>query len=241
MTEEMGTRFAKLNDGNYPTWNIMMEADLVRKKLWNSAIEVTVQKLKTDGTPKTEAEIAGDMAILLDRCDTEKMQEARAEMILRVEPSQLAHMQSKDPRKVWEALRDTHCAHGFATTLAMQRRFMTSRMAVGQSVQSWIGSVRALAFEMEQVGIDVAEHNIILAITLGLPASYETIVILFDAIPTKDLSLPYVISRLLNDETRQNAGIAHDNDENINKNGNVAMMAAGRNGLMVVAGLQTRT
>ncbi|KAJ7125744.1 hypothetical protein C8R43DRAFT_830390, partial [Mycena crocata] len=49
--------------------------------------------------------------------DGTKMAEARAEMILRVEDGQLAHMTSRDPMVVWETLERTHRAPGFAMQL----------------------------------------------------------------------------------------------------------------------------
>ncbi|KAJ3831783.1 hypothetical protein F5878DRAFT_549112 [Lentinula raphanica] len=92
MTDNSTTSFSKLDDLNYTSWAIMMEAELIRKDLWTNVveeikIEVDVQKAKRKA---------------------EKMAQARAEMILRVEPGQLSHMTLKDPLEIWEKLRNVH-------------------------------------------------------------------------------------------------------------------------------------
>ncbi|KAE9407201.1 hypothetical protein BT96DRAFT_777808, partial [Gymnopus androsaceus JB14] len=56
-----------------------------------------------------------------------KMAQARAEMILRVEAGQLSHMTARDPMEIWERLKNVHCGRGFATSLALKRQFLTSK------------------------------------------------------------------------------------------------------------------
>ncbi|KAJ6605865.1 hypothetical protein B0H10DRAFT_1657796, partial [Mycena sp. CBHHK59/15] len=71
--------------------------------------------------------------------NAQKMAEARAEMILRVDDGQLSHMRSRDPMEIWNDLRDVHRARGFATSLALRRKFLTVKKKEDQSMQSWIG------------------------------------------------------------------------------------------------------
>ncbi|KAJ3728265.1 hypothetical protein C8R42DRAFT_558489, partial [Lentinula raphanica] len=66
----------------------------------------------------------------------EKMAQARAEMILRVEPGQLSHMTSKDPLEIWEKLQNVHRGRGFATSLALKRKFLTSKKGPTQKMQA---------------------------------------------------------------------------------------------------------
>lgn len=206
-SHDASARFPKLNDSNYAFWSIMMNALLIRNKLWFGAVDVRTSKLASDGKPLPEAEyLAKYEAALLAR-DVEKMAESRAEMILRVEPGQLSHMLSEDPREIWRALKEVHQAEGFATTLALRRKFLTSKKSPMQSMTDWIGVIQTLAQQMRSANITVEEMDTILAITIGLPSSYEPIVISFDAMDEKDLTLRYVIKRLINDEFRQHSGI----------------------------------
>jgi hypothetical protein len=51
----------------------------------------------------------------------------------------------------------------------------------------------------------VINQDIILGLTIGLPSSYDAVIINFDSIPADQLTLDNVISHLLNEETRQTA------------------------------------
>jgi hypothetical protein len=133
------------------------------------------------------------------------MAQARAELILNVEPSQLAHMRSKDPMEIWNNLKQVHRARGFATALAMRRQFLTAKMGEDQSMQSWIGQIQTLAYIMEEANMPVSEQDKILALTMGLPKEFDPVIINFDATPTDQLTFDHVVTRLLNEETRQSS------------------------------------
>lgn len=199
-------RFARLNDVNYAEWKMRTEAVLTRRGLWLGIIHVVLSASETNN--KSESEIAALLQTKLAARSAEKLAEARAELILRVEDGQLAYMHDEDPREIWYQLQRVHQARGFATKLALKRAFLTGKMAPAQSMQAWIGQVSAHVFRMEQAGIKVDELDRILAITMGLPASYTPVIIHFDSLPADDLTLNGVISRLLNEEIRQTADAA---------------------------------
>ncbi|KAK6997139.1 hypothetical protein R3P38DRAFT_2432485, partial [Favolaschia claudopus] len=57
-------------------------------------------------------------------------------------------------------------------------------------------------------GIQVSDQDKILALTMGLPAAYDPVIINFDSAPPETLTFNGVVARLLNEETRQGgAGI----------------------------------
>ena len=127
----------------------------------------------------------------------------------------MSHMRSDDPREIWQTLRRVHLATGFATSLALRRRFLTAKKDTTQSMQSWIGHIKSLAFRMEEAGIDVSDQDRILALTMGLPNSYDAVIINFDATPPDQLTLNHVIARLLNEETRQESNTATGDDTEV--------------------------
>ncbi|KAE9402091.1 hypothetical protein BT96DRAFT_816895 [Gymnopus androsaceus JB14] len=71
-------------------------------------------------------------------------------------------------------------------------------------MSGWIGEVKAQTFEMEEAGVEVSELDTILAITMGLPPSYNYVVTTFDETATEQLTVDYITTRLLNAETQQN-------------------------------------
>jgi hypothetical protein len=160
-----------------------MEAILVRENLWS------VLKSTSDEEKAKRAE--------------DKMARARAEMILRVEDNQLVHMISADPMEIWLTLQRVHQAAGFATSLSLRRKFLTAKKSDFETMQAWIGQIQGLAFRMEHAKISVTDQDKILAITMGLPPSYDNVIINFDSMSPETLTLDLVIARLLNEEVRQ--------------------------------------
>ena len=113
---------------------------------------------------------------------------------MRVNDGQLAHMHSADPMEIWDTLERVHRAAGFATSLALQRRFLTGKKTDDQSMQSWIGQVQSLAFQMAHARIAITDQDRILALTMGLPGTYDAVIINFDSTPADQLTLNNVIT-----------------------------------------------
>ena len=67
-------------------------------------------------------------------------------------------------------------------------------------MQARIGDVQSLAFHMREAGIKVTNQDKILTLMMGLPNSYDAIIINFDLTPPELLTLNHVITRLLNKE-----------------------------------------
>jgi len=85
-----------------------MEAVLIRRKVWMGIVHVVVENAEE----KDEEAIEKELKTLLNKRDTGKMAEARAELFLCVEASQLAHMHSQDPQDILLTLQCVHCAPG---------------------------------------------------------------------------------------------------------------------------------
>lgn len=194
--------FPKLNDSNYGTWSIMMEAYLTSKDLFTDIVEISVDTETSDGEPRPQSEVSAELEKKMAKRLKTKMAQARSEMILRVEPGQLAHMRSKDPLEVWQDLQTVHRARGFAASLALRKKFLTMKMSKNQSMTSWIGEVKEQAFNMTEAGMEVSEQDQILAITGGLPSSYSATISTLDSTPPSTLTLDYLISQLLSAETQ---------------------------------------
>jgi hypothetical protein len=111
-------------------------------------------------------------------------------------------MRSEDPLEVWETLKGVHCACSFVTSLALHRKFLMAKKLDGQTMAGWIGSIRSQVFTMEGAGIDVSDQDTILALTMGLPSDYDTVIINFDSTPTDQLTMDNIVTHLLNEESR---------------------------------------
>jgi len=172
----------------------MMEALLIEKDLWDVV----------DGT---EARPLGSAKTKAVRAFVKKQQVARAKIILHIEASQLPHARYDDPKEIWENLEQVHRARGFATRLALRRRFLYMQKREDQVMNAWISDVKNTAFHLESSGVAIIDEDIILALTAGLPESYSTFIVTLDNLSADDLTLPNVITRLLNEEVRQGHSI----------------------------------
>ena len=103
--DEKNVWFAQLNELNYMEWVIRMEAQLIRLGLWDTVVFEPDSELSEDEVIKAREG-------WMKKCIMKKMAEARAEIILRVEDSQLLHMWSWDPMEIWMALARVHIARG---------------------------------------------------------------------------------------------------------------------------------
>ena len=77
-----------------------------------------------------------------------------------------------------------------------------------QSMSAWVASVRQAAHQLRYIGADITDEDITLVLLNGLPLTYEQLAVALDSTPPDDLTLEYVVTRLLNEESRQNATLA---------------------------------
>ena len=81
------THFAKLNDDNYTSWSIVMEAKLIHKGLWTGVVEIVIVVDK-----KTDEEVENELKAQKLKRKADKMVQAQSEMILQVELGQLTYI-----------------------------------------------------------------------------------------------------------------------------------------------------
>jgi hypothetical protein len=210
MTETV--RFPQLNHTNYAEWALRMEAILIRGGFWDL---ITGDEVLDDSGKADEVKVF-------------KRREAqcKAEIVLRVEDSQLPHMADRNPKVVWDSLASVHRARGFGSRLQLRRNFITASMKESQSMEGWIGEVRGLMNRLKAIDAGVTDEDMIVVLTAGLPMSYTPIVISFDALDSSKLTLDFVITRLLNEEGRQATSFAPVDVKTENSDANTALIAS---------------
>lgn len=182
-------QFTSLNHTNYADWAVRMQAILVRDGYWDIV----------SGNEKLASGADDEVA----KAFRKKQAQCKAAIVLRVDDSQIPHITDEDPKAVWEALAAVHRARGFGSRLQLRRSFMTATMKEGQSMESWIRDVRALSNKLKAIDVNVDDEEIIVVLTVGLTRSYTPVIISLDSVDADKLSLSYVITRLLNEESRQ--------------------------------------
>jgi hypothetical protein len=66
-----------------------------------------------------------------------------------------------------------------------------------QVMSSWISDVKNAAFHLESAGVAIIDEDVILALTAGLPESYSSFIVTRDNLPSAELTLTNIITRLL--------------------------------------------
>lgn len=74
-------------------------------------------------------------------------------------------------------------------------------------MEQWIASVRDIAHRLNATNFKVQDIDLIIALTQGLSEEYTSMVVSLDATPIDKLTVDFVVSRLLNEEQRQNSAI----------------------------------
>jgi len=108
----------------------------------------------------------------------------RAEMVLRVDDSQLSRMSNRDPKVVWDSV---HCACGFSSRLQLRHHFISAVTIKDQTMEGRIREVHSRTRRLENIDIAISDKDLVVVLTAGLPDTYSTV----------------VITHLLNEEARQ--------------------------------------
>jgi hypothetical protein len=194
--------FDKLNESNYDDWKLQMEAYLESHDLFGV----------TDGTE--DEPTTGENSKTM-KAYRQKRRQARAKIILAVEPSQLPHTRETDPALIWENLAQIHRARGLGTLITMRRQFFSMTMPPNSTVAAWVASVRHAAYRLEECyrlelantttttpPFTVSDLDKIMVLTAGLPPSYDPLVVNISSLPTLSISFENIVTRLLNEEGR---------------------------------------
>jgi hypothetical protein len=167
-----------------------MEAILVKKGLWPVVSGLETHPGEPEGRKKTR-----DFRM--------KQYQARAEIILHVSPQQLAHCSHEDPMIIWNTLIDIHSPCGCSTIISLHCRLHKLHLDKAESMPAYIACAREAARLLSAAGHNISDDDLLMAITSGLPPSYNPFLISIDTLPNSEYSLVCVIPRLINEYTQQ--------------------------------------
>ena len=200
--------YTPLNDSKFHEWSFFTEAILVCKDLMDIIDGTITCPLSSPNHKSVKAFI-------------QKQKLACAKIILHVEPSLLPHCCDPDPKVIWDNLRALHQSWGFASHLSLHRCLITMKKEELRSMQSWVAAIHCVAFQLEEIQVNIPDKDIILVLTTGLPSSYEVLIVSLDLLPPDSLTIDNIVSHLLNEEAQQ-----ADLDNDSNSPTNAAMSTA---------------
>ena len=84
--------------------------------------------------------------------------------------------------------------------LALWRQFIHLVKGKKESMAAWVGQVKGFSSRLEDIGVEVSDEDQILALTNGLDNSWDSFVMLLDAMAPELLKMMQVVDCFLNKE-----------------------------------------
>ena len=94
----------------------------------------------------------------------------------------------------------THQVQGLVMQVAKHHKFLAVAKANDELITVWTSCVKGMAFDLEDIGGTVTDEDVTVVLTMGLGTKYDHFVASIDAMPTQQLMVDYVVTRMLNEE-----------------------------------------
>ncbi|TPX52537.1 DNA-directed DNA polymerase [Powellomyces hirtus] len=145
----------------------------------------------------------------LDTCNQDgcrKEEKAMAALVLSLGDEQLMHVQNAaTAAEVWRKLKEVHERKGIATKLYLRCKVLTVLMEDGDGMLEHINKVKMMAHQLEVIGAKVDSEGIVTTLLYSLPESFGSLIVSLES-RADDLTLEFLTTRLLHEETRRSEG-----------------------------------
>lgn len=183
-----------LNNQNCHNWSYAQQMELTKKKVWSV---VNGDEPKPLGSPNH----------VTVKAWVKKDEEALAVIVSNIEPSQYHLTRTASTSKMaWDNIIAYHMASGLQSVVAMWRGLAKVKKADiftdGETMRDRIGTIQDTAIKLQSLGEEVSPRFIVATILESCPPTFEPLIISLDSHPNQS-DLSYIISRVLNEEKRQ--------------------------------------
>jgi len=190
----MAPSIDKLADDNYYSWCLYLKGYLDKIGCWEIVTGESERPMGSDNSSKVKAWLK------LRRL-------AVSEITLHVSEKYIGLCESDDPKEIWDTLTELFRVRSQGAVAFSRRRFNTMEYTLEKSMKEWITEVETLARQLDRIGSPMHTLDIYNTLVRNLPSNYRPTVALLDSLPTDPadpncLTIPIVIKRLLNEESR---------------------------------------
>jgi len=195
MTGDGVPRVTKLDTDNYLQWAVEIEHIMPFKGCWvavspeaDSTPPVGPTPLRVDGEVDAGADASADagssaahaaaVKLASDTAETEALKEEQAMylIVLQVKPHHLStFLRHATAREGCEALEREFRSRGPARMLNLRRELTTLKMGRNDFVVRKFNRSGALFWELEAVGADVGDEQLVTALLVGLQGKYDLV------------------------------------------------------------------
>ena len=173
----------RLTETNYAAWSHKMQLLLKRESLW-SVVEATPTPLTGENLQKDER--------------------AQAHIGLSVDDELLVHIRGLNTAKqCWDALKEIYTRQSVASKISLSRRLYNTKLEPGGDLRAHLRLMKKTLKDLEDVGVNIPELQKVLIVLGSLDSSWDVFALTLEAIPESTLTLPYITSRLLEEEEKR--------------------------------------
>ena len=177
-----------LDDTNWPTWRLYMQAHLMEKECWAAVIRQEALLTPTQIAELPEKErIAESAALSLDtKAKGMIMKRVSLKALHLINPSQNA-------REIWQGLQQSFELQTVSRVVHLLRELQTLKMLHKESVAEYFARAEKLHMTLRAAGEAVEDAALIRILLAGLPSSYDSVI---DTLDGQNLVLRDIQSRL---------------------------------------------
>ena len=177
----------KFTRENFGMWKFNMEMILAEKDLW----------AVVDGS---EEPPSADADVTTKKVFDRKEMKAFALIVTNLVDQQIAHIRHcKGPAQAWTTLCNIHETKFLSNILFLRRKFFTCKMQEEDNMLDHVNKVKAFTDELACLEAPIMEGDVVMILLENLPPSYKLLIIALETRPMKELTLEFVIARLMHE------------------------------------------
>jgi len=213
MAEVEKYRIPLLDGTNYSDWKFRIETLLAEIDL-SIYIEADYTSLvviadSDDTATKTRKE--GEITE-----HKKRDQKCKSQIIQRIADSHLEYAKDKaSAYEIWLSLENAFQRKGIASQLLLRKALLTMKFdTVNDSLANHFLKFDKLIRQLKSTGATLEESDVVCHLLLTMPAEYNTVVTALETMSTELLTLNFVKTRLLDEESKRNEGTSKRNKHN---------------------------
>ena len=180
----------KFNGENFSLWKFKMEMVLASRDLWDIVDE-------SEAAPPSNADVKDKKAF------EKRSKTAFGLIAINLVDKEMPHIKHcKGPAEAWKTLSNIHETKSLSNILFLRRKFFTIKMQEADDMLDHINKVKSLVDQLTCLEVAIKDEDVVMTLLDSLPTSYEHLITALETRPMKELTLEFVIARLMHEVTK---------------------------------------
>ena len=164
-----------------------MEMVLASRDLWDIVDESEV-------APPSDADVKDKRAF------EKRFKTAFGFIAINLVNEEMTHIKHcKGPTEAWKTFCNIHRTKSLSSFLFLRRKFFTIKMQEADDMLDHINKVKSLVDQLTCLEVAIKDEDVVMTLLDSLPTSYEHLITSLETRPMKELTLEFVIARLMHE------------------------------------------